>query len=788
MSNKINLSFFFVSIFIFNLSAQKKNPYANKLYDNLGYKVSINQFEKKDDLSVEQMAKIANSHRLNHETVEAEMWYERVVQGSKEPIHYLHYAQALQSNKKYDIAKKYFAKYNSIADNSTASNGQKYKTVLVTDVSDIEIMDVTIKNEKSLNSDKLDFSPSYFKDGIVFISNREAYKNANKNAFKDIWTNDNFMSIFYAPISNEDNFKDVEVFALDLTTRYHEGPVSFNEAGDKIFFTRNDYLKGKKNTSEDGVLKLEVYTASKVGDTWSKPKSLSFNQHEYDETHPSISRDGNTLYFASNRPGGMGGMDIYKSELKGGVWGEPVNLGPEVNTSENEMFPYIHADNTLYFASNGLPGLGGLDIFSTKSTNNSKWMKAKNIGAPFNSSKDDFGYICNDDMTEGYLTSARDGGLGKDDIYSFEREAPLSEMMICVFEEDTGERITNATVEMSEKNGNSAMSSSSFVTDENGVTIVKYKPNVEYNIVASKDGYEFAEDELARFISSNNDDTCIPMKAISCANLFGMVKNDMTGEIIPNASVIMLNSCTGEEMVFTTNSDGKFDTSCIDKNCVYNIVHKKSGYQQVKKLRKVDLSDWENKTTLNVDLVLSPMVADDKSIVSTTISSPSSTTYTSNSPDVSKDYDRRSGIEIKNIFYDFNKSYIRSDASEELDKIVTLMQENPSISIELGSHTDSRGKSSYNQSLSQKRADKAVNYLVSKGINRSRLIAKGYGEQQIKNQCANFVVCTEEEHQYNRRTEIKIIGKQPANFDIIYIDNRPVIISKADANRKFTWD
>jgi len=783
MINKINISFFFIAMFMLNLSAQKKNPYASKLYDNLGYKASIKQFEKIDDLSIDQMAKIANSHRLNHETVEAEMWYQRVVQGSPEPIHCLHYAQALQSNKKYDLAKKYFAKYNSIADKSTSSNGQNYKTVLVADVSRIKTMEATIKNERSLNSNKLDFSPSYFEDGIVFISNREVFKNANKNVFKDVWTSDNFMSMFYAPASDDDNFKAVEVFSLDLTTQYHEGPVSFNEAGDRIFFTRNDYLKGKTKISKDGVLKLEVYTASKEGDTWSKPKSLPFNQHEYDETHPSISKDEKTLYFASNRPGGFGGMDIYKSELKGGAWGEPINLGPEVNTSENEMFPYIHTDNTLFFASNGLEGLGGLDIFSTKSINNSQWMKAKNIGAPFNSSKDDFGYICNDDMTEGFLTSARDGGLGKDDIYSFKREAPLSDAVICVYEEATGQRITNATVELVEKNSGSSKGTT-FITDMDGMATVSYRPNSSYEVIATMNGFEVVTDNLAKFISNDNmatDEACIPMKKMSCANLLGTVKTTDMREPIANASIVMLNSCTNKEMTIKSNSVGKFDFSCIDPSCTYTINHEKSGFMKVENPKVLELKDWNNKNTLNVDLVLSPVA----------VASNSPTTFASGNTTVSESVtavDTRRNFEIKNIFYDFNKSYIRSDASSELDKVVTLLQLNPSISLELGSHTDSRGRASYNLNLSQNRANEAVNYLVNKGISRNRLSAVGYGETMIKNQCLNYIECSEEQHQYNRRTEIKVIGDRASEFNIIYIDNQPTIINRADANRKFIWE
>ncbi len=277
---------------------------------------------------------------------------------------------------------------------------------------------VEVENIVVINTDKLDFSPTFYRDGIVFVSNRKRPKSARKiTDNRDEWLGDNFMSLYYAAKSNE-GFEVPQEFSVNITTRYHEGPVSFSKNGNSIFFTRNNYKNGQKQTNRKGDTLLKIYTAVRNGDDWTSIQELPFNVDEYDQCHPSLSADGRVLIFSSNREGGEGGMDLYKSEMINGQWSTPMNLGPQINTPKNEVFPYLHENGKLYFASNGHGGYGGLDVLMAKKMN-STWGSPSNIGSPINSIDDDFGYILEPSGQSGYFSSSRRKGLGKDDIYRF---------------------------------------------------------------------------------------------------------------------------------------------------------------------------------------------------------------------------------------------------------------------------------------------------------------------------------------------------------------------------------
>ena len=282
---------------------------------------------------------------------------------------------------------------------------------------------IEVENMGIVNSNKLDFSPTFYKDGIVFVSNRKRPKSAKKiTDEKDEWLGDNFMSLYYAPQTSEGFDMPME-FSVNITTRYHEGPVSFSKDGTRIFFTRNNYEDGEKKTNRKGDTLLKIYSALKNGNDWTSITELPFNVEDYDQCHPALSADGRTLIFSSNREGGYGGMDLYKSEFLNGQWSAPANLGPHINTTKNEVFPYVHETGKLYFASNGHGGYGGLDVYAAKRMN-STWGAPTNIGSPINTLDDDFGYVVDATGKSGFFSSARKGGLGKDDVYKFTIHPP----------------------------------------------------------------------------------------------------------------------------------------------------------------------------------------------------------------------------------------------------------------------------------------------------------------------------------------------------------------------------
>ncbi len=275
---------------------------------------------------------------------------------------------------------------------------------------------VVISNLDMLNSSDMDYSPILFQDGIVFTSTRK-YEGKKTKMFTK-WKK-KFSYLFFAKRNKRGDFKTPKPLKGKINGRYHEGAASFNKEGNLMFFTRNT-SEGKNSF---GKINLKIYVAKNINGYWKELEDLPFNSDRHSTCHPSISKDGKRLYFASNRNGGYGGMDIYVSHFVDGRWQHPENLGEEVNSSGNETFPFVDDLDELYFSSDGHGGKGGLDIFKTSYTDaaNEVWGKITNIGGPFNSDKDDFGFTIYSNGQEGFFTSSREGGKGRDDIYTWRK-------------------------------------------------------------------------------------------------------------------------------------------------------------------------------------------------------------------------------------------------------------------------------------------------------------------------------------------------------------------------------
>ena len=274
---------------------------------------------------------------------------------------------------------------------------------------------IIITNETEINSIFQEYSPAFYQNGLVFIASNPA---VNTDKKEDDNTGKATTSLFFAARNDNGSLQKPLTFAEELTTKFYDGPLSFSKDGNTIYFTRTNLRRGKPIKAKDGLVKLKIYAATKKDNKWDNIFELPFNNAEYDCAHPSVSNDGRRLYFSSNRPDGFGGMDLYVSTLINGKWSDPVNLGPKVNTDKNEIFPFIHADGKVYFASNGHKGVGNLDIFSTMKTDTG-WLKPLNLPEPINSRSDDFGLIVSADKKSGYFSSNRSSGKGDDDIFNF---------------------------------------------------------------------------------------------------------------------------------------------------------------------------------------------------------------------------------------------------------------------------------------------------------------------------------------------------------------------------------
>lgn len=814
------------------IAQQKK---ANQTYQELGYKAAIPYFENKDDLSTEDLIKIANAYRLNHDVRNAELWYSQVVQESEEAIHLLHYAQALHSNEKYALAKAYYRKYQTkMGGNGPDQRGANLAEA-IEQIQNFKHTDIQIKNESAINTGKLEFSPTFYENGIVFVSTLDPKQRKKNGKLKeenediDLWINDNFMTLYFAEKNEQNDLGNVSVFSGNLSTKYHEGPVTFDKSGERIFFSRNQYLKGKKRTDKKGILKMNIYSAIKSGDDWNNVKELPWNTQEYEEVHPTLTADGSRLYFASNRPDGLGGMDLYYSDFQGGEWGEPVNLGNKINTAGNEIFPFIHEDGTLYYASDGWGGFGGLDIFSTEKSSDSLWQKPTNIGTPFNSSKDDFGFILNITGTEGYLSSAREGGSGKDDIYSFNMKDKNQlnnqkiKATVCVYNQLTDERIEGAEIFIKKtRRGERENLEEDFtmrlveteidneyllkltkdldelgqhnlqkITDSNGVINVELDPNSDYLFIAKKGEYQIAQYPLQTKTKALQQriDFCIPLAKAACMTLEGKAVNDKYESMIPNAKITLVNLCTGEEETTISDANGNYAFPCLPCRCEFLLIGEKNYFKTANAETNTLGNGCELGGKINQNLLFTlgknqPELA----AVGGSSSSTGQPTTDNLQPttDNSQPIDLTVGntIELKNIYYDFDKYYIRAGSAESLDWVVKLMQKYPSLVLELTAHTDARGTTNYNNWLSRKRAKSAVKYITDRGISPFRLQANGYGETQIRNHCGNKADCTEEEHQYNRRTEIRVLAFERKDVQVYYLDNEPEKIDYAPIDRQ----
>jgi len=815
----------FILLFGLGINASAQQKKAEQTYEELGYKAAIPLFENKADLSTEDLIRIANAYRLNHDVNNAELWYSQVVQLSSEAIHLLHYAQALHSNEKYDLAKEYYRKYQV----KMGGNGPDQRGANLADaiekIQAFKHTNVNIKNESAINTGKLEFSPAYYENGIVFVSTLDPKKRKKNGKLKeeneevDPWINDNFMTLYFANKNDEGELEDVEVFSGNLSTKYHEGPVTFDKSGGRIFFSRNQYLKGKKRTDKKGIMKMNIYSAIKSGNDWNNVKELPWNTQEYEEVHPTLTAEGNRLYFASNRSGGLGGMDLYYSDFQGGEWQEPVNLGNKINTAGNEIFPFIHEDGTLYYASDGWGGFGGLDIFSAEQNEEKVWLNPTNIGTPFNSPKDDFGFILNMTGTEGYLSSARDGGSGRDDIYSFSMKDKNQlgnqkiKATICVYDQLTDDRIEGAEIFIKKvRTDDSENLEEDFtmrlveteidneyllkltkdldelgpqdlqkITDSNGGINVELDAGANYLFIAKKGGYQIAQYPLKTKAKNTSQriDFCMPLAKAACMTLQGKAINGKYESQIPNAKITLVNLCTGEEETTTSDANGNYNFPCLPCRCEFLLIGEKNYFKTANAETNTLEDGCELGGTITQNLIFTlgkdePEVA---AVGGGGLQQPSQ-------PQQPIDLSVGNTIELKNIYYDFDKYYIRSGSAESLDWVVKLMRKYPSLVLELTSHTDARGTTNYNNWLSRKRAKSAVKYITDRGISTFRLQAKGYGETQIRNHCEDEVNCSEEEHQYNRRTEIRVLAFERKDVQVYYLDNEPEKIDYAPINRQ----
>lgn len=574
----------------------------------------------------------------------------------------------------------------------------------------------SVENAREVNSPQSDFAPGFFLNNKIIFSSSRGLGPGAKRQYS--WNLQPYLNIYSADITTDSRLSNPSLLNGDVNSRYHEGTMTYDKTANTMYFTRNNFVRGSIKKARSGRLYLGIYTAQYNADnTWSKTSIFPYNNKEWSTGHPSINLSGSRLYFVSDRPGGFGGTDIWYCEKTNSGWGAPINAGDIINTAGNELFPFAFGDSTLYYSTNGLPGLGGVDVFSANVYDNTH--SPKNIGYPINSSYDDMGLVLFPDYIHGFFSSNRPGGLGDDDLYTFVIHPPDSvDVEGVVVDEKTNLPLPDALVTIQNEDGSLLQ----VKTDQNGHYKIRAPYNEAIEIKAEKGDYESSSTVLKttpRGLAYTADD--IKLRKIAFVAT-GKVVYDIDGQPAPGAVVRLIDNAGAVIDSSIVALDGTYRLA-LEENKKFKLEVYKVGYVLLTK--EVGTFPGTPKTIINDFRIFK--------------------------------LEKGTVVRLDNIYYDYGKWAIRSDAAKELDKLVQILKDNPTMRIELSSHTDARGSDSYNLNLSEKRAKSAVEYLISQGIDTSRLVAKGYGETKLLNRCKNDVKCSEEEHQFNRRTEFTIL-------------------------------
>jgi outer membrane protein OmpA-like peptidoglycan-associated protein/tetratricopeptide (TPR) repeat protein len=503
-----------LSLLSLTVNAQEKRiETGDKLFEKYAYTDAIKAYESVAEggyKSVILFEKLGDAYYFTSVPEKAARWYGELFAMKQDvtPEYYYRYSQSLKSVGEYEKADQVLAEF-------AAKNGTDLRAELFEN--NKNYLEVIKKNsgryhikKTNINSYNSDYGPAFFGDKLVFASNRDS---VGFTKYKDSWTNDYFTVLYAAPLTKNGGLGKVERFSSAVQTRFHESTPAFTKDKKTIYFTRNNYNNGKVQMDSKGRILLKIYRAKIDGKNWDDVTELPFNSNSYSVAHPALSSDEKTLYFASNMPGTFGESDIYRVSINAdGTFGTPENLGAGINTESKETFPSIAGDR-LYFASEGHPGLGGLDIFVAKMEDNGSFSKAYNVGEPVNSTTDDFAFIMNPQTKIGFFTSNRKGGQG-DDIYSVTELQDIEfecvqQLTGIVTDEKTGEIFANCKVSLLDTDHNVLKTTT---TDAAGMYTFPVGCGLPYYVKAERENY--TPREVTVVIKNESGHTELPVAQV----------------------------------------------------------------------------------------------------------------------------------------------------------------------------------------------------------------------------------------------------------------------------------
>jgi outer membrane protein OmpA-like peptidoglycan-associated protein/tetratricopeptide (TPR) repeat protein len=637
------------------LAQNNSTKKADKLFDRLEYVKAAQEYlklaEKNPDNYV--ISRLADSYYNIFNTKDAEKWYSKIINKDPDSEVIFRYAEMLKANGKYKESNVWMSKFSEMKPYDTRAIAFRNTPNYIDKIIE-KGKRFNVQNLKDINTVSSDFGAFTFDNALYLTSGRKQKGSQNKKYNNYTSEEEYVLDVFKYDIINDVYINETPLEAIN--TKYHEGVIAFSPSGDTMYFARETYYSKsfykdsivKNGSTKEQVSVINLYRATRCTKkeiTWKNNGNCNFNKGwnvteleinsgYYSMKNPALSCDGKTLYFSSDMPGGFGNYDIYKSEIKDdGSLGEPINLGQKINTEEQEVFPHMCCDDTLYFSSNGHLGLGGLDVFYSKNIDN-KWSNVRNVGLPVNSNSDDFAFKMGEDCTNGFVSSNRSGGVGSDDIYAIKKIKPLCDILLesIVVDSKTDMPIDGALTSVKDDTG---IVDSSKETTSDGLVDYMFECEDEIQLMVSKEGYE---------------SKMIDIKLLEIDPPLLKIKLDPIEELIVKEKII-----------------------------------------------------------------LNP------------------------------------------IYFEFDKSNITNQAAFELDKLVSIMKKYPEMIIRAESHTDSRGPASYNKLLSERRAKSTAQYVISMGIDESRISGVGMGEEDPEIDCS--AGCSKDEYAKNRRSEFIIISR-----------------------------